>query len=72
MKNQAQRNQVIFRGNCNMVDIAGYVYAAASAFSMFLGAVLLFRAKENSEHKRQGRWKIYVILVTNLMALAIY
>ena len=55
-----------------MVDIAGYVYAAASAFSMFLGAVLLCRAKENSKHKRQGRWKIYVILVTNLMALAIY
>ena len=55
-----------------LVSAIGWIHFAASSFSMLIGAIILFRTKGTVSHRRQGRWYVYAMLVTNVTALMIY
>ena len=55
-----------------LVTVVAWVHVAASALSLCIGAVVLFRTKGTASHRRHGRLYVCAMLVTNVTALGIY
>lgn len=54
------------------LSLIGWLHTLSCIFAMIAGAIALFAVKGSADHKRWGRWYVYVMLSTNVSALLIY
>lgn len=54
------------------IGIIGWLHTLASAYALYIGAVVLWRMKGGTLHRSAGRRYLYASVFANLSALAIY